>query len=354
MNRKLYMDMNEKIHPSEALLQRVLSGTGKRTAAPPARRKLIPVAVAAALIITLAAPAALAASPAYQWLYDLSPQMAQFFTPVRESCEDNGILMEVLSARVEGNNVNLYIALRDLTGDRIDETIDLFDSYYINTPFDSSGTCTLSEYDSETQTAVFLISLSENSSRDLAGKKVTFSVERLLSQKKSESDTYLGGIPEPFSKGTMTLSFDASPHSDYALFSVSQYPVVNRSVTVLSPDESGPVLPGSYDYRITGTGWIDGRLHIQIATGQRTKRDAQARLHLRAPDGSVIEPAGKYFFAKGGVSDERVDYEEYLFDLPQGDLAGYSLYGDFSIAGLRTDGHWRVTFRLPESSQAKN
>ncbi|MFR8012510.1 MAG: hypothetical protein ACLU8W_12320 [Clostridia bacterium] len=351
MNRKLYMDMNEKIHPSEVLLQRVLSGTGKRAAKPPVRRKLIPATVAAALAIALAAPATLAASPAYQWLYELSPQVAQFFAPVRESCEDNGILMEVLAARTEGNSTNLYIALRDLTGNRIDETIDLFDSYHINTPFDSSGTCTLAEYDSETQTAVFLISLTENSNRDLAGKKVTFSVQSLLSQKRSESDTYLGAIPEPFSKGTMALSFDAPPHSDYTLFSVSEHPVENRSVTILTPAEDGLDLPGSYDYRITGTGWIDGRLHIQIATSHRLTHDAQAQLRLRDQGGTIIEPVGKYAFAQNSGREGRMDYEEYIYDLPQGDLTGYSLYGDFSIAGLRTDGNWQVTFRMPESPQ---
>lgn len=351
MNRNLYMDMNEKIHPSEALLQQVLPGTKKKAAKPPVRRKIIPAAVAAALVIALAAPAALAASPAYQWLYELSPQVAQFFVPVRESCEDNGILMEVLAARTEGNSTNLYITLRDLTGNRIDETIDLFDSYHINTPFDSSGTCTLAEYDSETQTAVFLISLTENSNRDLAGKKVTFSVQSLLSKKKSESDIYLGGIPESFSKGTMALSFDAPPHSDYTLFSVSEYPVVNRSVTVLTPAEDGLDLPGSYNYRITGTGWIDGRLHIQIATSQRTARDAQAQLRLLDQGGTIIEPIGKYAFSQNNVGEGRIDYEEYIYDLPQGDLTGYSLYGDFSIAGLRTDGNWQVTFRMPESPQ---
>lgn len=46
-----------------------------------------------------------------------------------------------------------------------------------------------------------------------------------------------------------------------------------------------------------------------------------------------------------------MDYEEYIYDLPQGDLTGYSLYADFLIAGIRTDGNWQVTFRMPESPQ---
>lgn len=356
MNWKVYTDMNEKIHPDEALVEKLLSRAGKAGGNKSARR--IPKAaaiVAAVLAISLAAPAALAASPTtYQWMYGLSPQMAQFFVPVNESCEDNGIRMEILSAHVDGNTVELYISLRDLTGDRVDETIDLFDSYAINTPFDSSGTCSLAEYDRETGTAVFLVSLTENSSRDLSGKKVTFAANRLLSHKAYQSDVRIGAIPDPFSHETMLLSFDAPPHSDYTLFSVSEYPVANRSVTVLTPSGSGLALSEQYACSITGIGWIDGQLHIQIATDQRLNRDAQVWLRLRATNGDIAEPVKKYSFAQDASGEGRIDYEEYIFDIPQDEISDYTLYGDFSIAGLRTEGNWRVTFRLPEAQSSSS
>lgn len=66
---------------------------------------------------------------------------------------------------------------------------------------------------------------------------------------------------------------------------------------------------------------------------------------------TVIEPVGKYTFAQNSGGEGRMDYEEYIYDLPQGDLTGYSLYADFLIAGIRTDGNWQVTFRMPESPQ---
>lgn len=46
--------------------------------------------------------------------------------------------------------------MQDLTGDRIDETMDLFDSYQINRPFDSSGACRLAGYDAQQKAAAFL------------------------------------------------------------------------------------------------------------------------------------------------------------------------------------------------------
>ena len=45
---------------------------------------------------------------------------------------------------------------------------------------------------------------------------------------------------------------------------------------------------------------------------------------------------------------ERVDYCEEVFEIPQEELAGYALYGDFVTAGRKTDGNWRVTFPLEE------
>lgn len=130
-----------------------------------------------------------------------------------------------------------------------------------------------------------------------------------------------------------------------------EHPVENRSVTVLTPAKDGHDLAGSYGYRITAAGWIDGRFHIQIATSHRLTHDAQAQLRLRDQGGTIIEPVEKYTFAQNSGREDRMDYEEYVYDLPQGDLTGYSLYGDFSIAGLRTDGNWQVTFRMPESPQ---
>lgn len=79
-----------------------------------------------------------------------------------------------------------------------------------------------------------------------------------------------------------------------------------------------------------------------------SSRDAQAWLRLRDAAGNTVEATQKYSFAHNAGGADRVDYEEYIFDLPQGTVDGYTLYGDFSIAGLHTEGNWQVTFRLPE------
>lgn len=58
------------------------------------------------------------------------------------SDEDNGIKIEVVSVYLHDNIAEVYITMQDLTEQhRVDATMDLFDSYSINRPFDSTAHC---------------------------------------------------------------------------------------------------------------------------------------------------------------------------------------------------------------------
>ena len=62
--------------------------------------------------------------------------------------------------------------------------------FSINTSFDCSSSCENIKYDAETETAVFLISISQWDKYDIADEKITFSVREILSNK----ETYEGSI----------------------------------------------------------------------------------------------------------------------------------------------------------------
>jgi hypothetical protein len=70
--------------------------------------------------------------------------------------------MEVVSAEKEDKRVYIYISMRDLEENRIDETIDLYDSVMLNLPYGFMGNCTKIGFDEETQTATFLITIDQN------------------------------------------------------------------------------------------------------------------------------------------------------------------------------------------------
>jgi len=121
--------------------------------APVRRRRisLLAAVLAVTLALSLTAFAAADSQIMYDILYALSPSIAQALKPVQLSCVDNGIEMSVISADVEGNTARVFIGLRDLEGDRIDGTCDLYDSYHIDLPGESFiGYCGFSHFDPET------------------------------------------------------------------------------------------------------------------------------------------------------------------------------------------------------------
>ena len=129
------------------------------------------------LICGLAIPAMAAFSPSfYELLYAVTPATAQFFKPVQRSCEDNGIRMEVTAAYIHENTAEIYLSMQDLTGTNFDETVDLFDSYRLHTPFDCTGHCKLANYDPDTHTATFLVTLEQWDRQSIEGEKLTFSL----------------------------------------------------------------------------------------------------------------------------------------------------------------------------------
>ena len=101
----------------------------------------------------------------YEFLYAVSPDIAQRLKPVRMSCVDNGIELEVISAEASGDTARIFVGLRDTEGDRVDGTCDLYDSYAINLPSDMSAGCSFFEFDEDTGTALFLVEITRTKVR---------------------------------------------------------------------------------------------------------------------------------------------------------------------------------------------
>ena len=85
---------------------------------------------------------------------------------------------------VHADTAEIYLSMQDLTGERIDETVDLFDSYSIHSSRDSSSTCSLIEFDPESGKAVFLVQVKHMNGEKIEGQKLTFSVSEFLTGKQ--------------------------------------------------------------------------------------------------------------------------------------------------------------------------
>ena len=86
-------------------------------------------------------------------------------------------IVELYLARDERairDTAQIYITMQDLEDTRVDETMDLFDSYAIHTPFACTGHCDLAGYDPDTRTATFLITIQQWNKQEITGDKLTF------------------------------------------------------------------------------------------------------------------------------------------------------------------------------------
>ncbi len=315
------------------------------------------VAVAAALTLTFAASlSAMAAADvdeAYRLMYALSPSVAQMLKPVCMSCEDNGVRMEVISADLNADEAYIYISMEDLIGDRIDSTIDLYDSYQINRNFDCAAGCELVNYDENTGKAMFLIHMQNmKEGEKIRGGKITFSVRELLSNKNVINEI----LPVD-----LTLAADNAPTQLVSPDRLrgtgfnGQWP---ESTLFLAPQEDGVYNTGA-GAALTAMGYIDGRLHIQMRYD--TYRDGKwyydnhGFLQLLDENGEPAE-MDCYEFWDGEMVTSRTDWQimqrhqsfcqEYILDIPPEELSGYRLHADLWLCDTHMDGNWEVTFPL--------
>lgn len=305
-------------------------------------RRYAALAAAAVLCVLLTVPALAFAGvdQAYEVLYAVSPAIAQTLKPVQMSCEDNGIRMEVISASVLGDRADIYISMRDLTGDRIDETVDLFDSYRINQPFDSSATCRLVSYDAQQKEATFLISITRWDKRDIGGDKITFSVREFLSDKQM----FEGPLPQlelssaaqsPDTRTGVDIRGWSQP--DGARMDVEAVPVLARQTDILFSPASG--------VQVTAMGYVDGKLHIQTHYDSIHETDNHGYVYLKNVDGEVIYADFSISFWDESHSGS---YDEEVFDIPAEGSSGYQVCGAFWTGAKLTRGSWQVTFSLED------
>ncbi len=302
-------------------------------------KKSIVIAVAVILCITITVPVlAITVNPIYELVYQISPGLAQMLKPIQMSCEDNGIKMEVVSAAVYENEVAIYISLQDLTDqNRIDETTDLFDSYYINRGFDSFASCQIVSFDKETNTATFLINITQANDREIGGNKITFGFSEFIS-KKSKFEGELSELDlskAVEAKDTFTPEwFRGASGTDLDLDALA-------GTKCLAPVAGGIISPVD-GVSITNMGFIDNKLHIQVYYEDTKNYDDHGFITLRDKSGKTAECFDLSFWDDNEIGS----YDEIIFDITPDEINNYTAFGEFVTCSNKTEGFWQVTFPL--------
>lgn len=362
MFKQRYERLNNSVNPSQELVTKVknLSETKNNRFN---RVLLRPAIVLMTLIITYCSMPALAVNVPiiYDLMYQVSPSVAQYFMPVQKSCESNGIELEVVSAYIKNDTAQMYITLKDLKGNRIDETTDLNDSYNINKAFN----CTISHcenigYDEQTKKATFLITIINNEKKDITGEKLTFMMSNFISHKEEWKEIKLPisveQIEENIEKQKVFLAGFSTRNKKYE----NMYENVhnqNKEIVIM-PNKD--IEFGVTEMAITGIAYFDNRLHIQVSAKNNLKLDNHGEIYLKnnetnekkmsdyelhfilGKNGDKYEYSSEYFTD----NTDRRDFTEYVFDISQEELKDYTIYGDFIAGGLNTEGNWKITFLL--------
>ncbi|MGI6649515.1 MAG: hypothetical protein ACOX5W_10805 [Bacillota bacterium] len=324
------------IQEAESFSSQNISFVHKRFSA----KRIAALVASVALIFTLAVPALAAADvqAAYEILYTISPKIAQELKPVRMSSEDNGIKMEVISAYINGDKAHIYISMQDMTSERIDETTDLFDSYSINRPFSSSATCERISYDEESNTATFMISITQWGEKEIGGEKITFTVDKFLSNKQEYHDKIR---QIDLSKVNLSPQTQTDVNMRGGSFSgdISEKPEYTHYLTATSEGSFSPI----NGVTVTGVGFIAGKLHIQAYYENIHETDNHGYVYLVNAAGDEIRSEASVSFWD---SERSGSYEEYIFDVTPSEINNYELYGHFWTCNSLSNGDWQVTFPL--------
>lgn len=296
--------------------------------------------VAAVLLFTCTAGALAAVNEDINaLLYRVWPWASQALKPVNLVCEDQGIRMEVVSASLQGQEAFVTLTMRDMTGGRIDGTVDLFDSEMLYLPYDGSGTCTLLDYDEETGTASFAVYM-RFSERPAETDKVTFSVSRILTGKRKitvDLTPLLGEIREAES-----VPIPGSIRGGSV-----------ECVEVLNPENSREILV-TEGVTLAGAGLCGGALHVQLRYDDIYHTDNHGFLTLTDTAGNdyghgeLPNSIGtvSWFDRETNGIDSSDSWQEYIFTDYPADLENLVVTGEFVTAEPFIAGDWQVSFPL--------
>lgn len=135
MFRTFFHGANDYVEMTEELDRGVLVTLGKW------RRRRVVIAVAAVMALLILAPWLASNPAAFQWLSRVAPPVARFLNPTAGSGEVNGIRMEVVEVKREGDTLLIHLTMEDFEGDRLNKVSYPQHWYYEQGRSRASGSC---------------------------------------------------------------------------------------------------------------------------------------------------------------------------------------------------------------------
>ena len=364
-----YTAMQNELNASEALIQRTLSAAHpeKQPRRAPRLRTAALVAAVFMLLLAVTLPVMATTDTGYELLYSISPETAQFFKPINLSDEDQGIRAEVESICLVGDTIQICLALQDLEGGRIDETIELGGNWGVEPyapAFTKEELCmasakeTFMGFDAESNTARWLLTFSDISAQQIhSSKLLVLSIGRFFSGYTEYLNIELPSIDlaqtdiDPVMT-SMPLSGIVSLDTD-EIRSLNMYmSETNTDYTFLTPsDEKLSVSETLPEIYITALGYVNNELHIQLYYEDPLLEESHGNLWLQTADGETVQASYSAFSLVKNESGNNIGcYEEFTFDIAQELLSDSTVHANLRTCETVTNGEWRITFPLKETN----
>lgn len=315
------------------------------------KKKPLRIAIVTCLCLMVSVGALAATVPSFNKIISkVSPDIASILQPIEMTSEDNGIKMEVVAAYNDDEMAVIYLTMQDLIGDRIDESLDLY-NYTLSEGvlFNSQ----IIDYDEETKTAT--LRLQANGGEKINGKKLSFTVKSFLSGSllfdEVETGINLTDI-EDVSSQTIPLNIEHVSGASGTMFDSWEE---QGTIQVLKGDEMNISLPQIDFMHISNIGYIDNKLHIQTKwVGDGI--DDHGYFYFTDAENNQLEihPSTVHFgIDELGKTMDRGDYIEYVFDLEGIDPKEVFLKGYFVSNERYTKGNWKTKFKLQSVNPEK-
>ncbi|WP_129600385.1 DUF4179 domain-containing protein [Anaerophilus nitritogenes] len=313
-------------------------------------KRVIPLAVSLCIVFSVGVMAD--AIPSFQKLLSIvSTDIGLLLQPVKKISEDQGIKMEVLGAMNDDEMAVIYFTMKDLTGNRMDKTLDIYE-YSLNGA--NIFNCQIIDYDEITKTAT--LRMQANGGEKLNGKKVSLRIGSFLSDKKTfdKVDTGIKLSDIKVANLSQMIALDMSHISGgggnlYKEFKQKEV------IDVLKTDQMNISFPKIDFVYISNIGYIDGKLHIQTKwVGDGV--DDHGYFYFVDDLGNEIDiKSANIHFGTDEVGNTKYgsDYIEYIFDVEDIDVDKLKLMGYFVTKGNYVEGNWETTFKIQSVGKKK-
>lgn len=351
--KKAYKEAYDRVAPDDGCLRRLMEERGRRERHSAFKAVVKPAAAAfaALCLLTVATLPVMAEKiPAvYAVVEKYAPALADYVLPVKMSSTSQGIRMQVEAINVEDKTAEILVSFsdEDESADLIKGRVDLYDSYSLDS-YDSVsdvGGCSFLEYDEAEGKAYFKIDVATFDRFDRT--KLRFSVRQILTNYVSETRRIsLGGtVKEPAMKEVLLSGGGGMPDTELyeKYFGTEDDGSGRKTVRVLDLEKVDASMAETLT--VTGLGYEDGILRVQICQGNFADADRHALFFIKDENGEERFPDLSVSWQEETEAGTLL-LNEVWFCVEESMLEEQELYGEFYIVDGSVKGDWNVTFRI--------